>query len=314
VRALCVPERGAAPELAEVRRPAAGAGQALVRVRAAAINPVDLAIAAGRFYMPTPPPPYVPGAEAVGEVLSSATHAPGTRVWCLPMTGGLAEVVAAPEERVAPVPDALPDEPAAAIGIAGLAGWMAVRSRGGVRAGETVVVLGAGGVVGQVALQAARSAGAGRVVAVARSDEGRRRAPELGADAVLPTPGDLAGALRAACPEGADVVVDTMWGSPAVAAIAALRRNGRLVQVGSSDGPSAEITAGPLRGGRIEIRGLSVFSEDPAAIVRAYAELAGEVVAGAVRLRLEAVSLERAPAAWARQAAGTGGVKLVVRV
>jgi NADPH2:quinone reductase len=284
-----------------------------VRVRAAALNPVDLAIAAGRFYLPVPEPPFVLGAEAVGEVVSSATHPTGTRVWCLAMAGCLAELVRTPDDTLVPVPDGLPDELAVAVGIAGLAGWMSVRDRGGLQPGETVIVLAASGIVGQVAIQSARGI-ADRIVAVARSAQGRDRALVLGADVALATGPGLADALRNACGDGADLVVDPLWGAPALAALGALRHGGRLVQVGNAEAPTAEVTAGPLRGGRLDVRGISVFTEEPGARALAYAEVAEAARVGDVRLSLEVAPLDDCPAAWKRQAAGTGGTKLVLRV
>jgi NADPH:quinone reductase-like Zn-dependent oxidoreductase len=300
------------PEPAEVPEPAPEEGRALVRVRAAALNPVDVAIAAGRFYLDVPDPPYVPGAEAAGEVVSSSLHPAGTPVWCLPMTGALAEIVSVPEGAVAPLPEGLDPAPAAGLGIAGLAGWMPVRERGALRPGETVVVLGAGGAVGQAAIQVARDGGAGRIVGVARSEDGRRRASAAGADAVLPTGEGLAEALRAACAPGADLVVDVLWGAPGAAAVGALRRGGRIVQVGSAAGQSAEVAAGPFRGGRLDLRGFSVFSEEPADIVRAYRDLAEATLRGAVRMDVVEVPLADAAGAWSRVASGAGGEKLVV--
>ena len=207
MRALRLSAWGSTPELADAPEPGAVPGHTLVRVRAIALNPVDLAIAAGRFYMPLPEPPFIPGAEAVGEVVASAVHPSGTRVWCLAMVGCLAELVVVPDDGVVPVPDGLSDEMAVAVGIAGLAGWMPVRDRGGLVAGETVVVLAASGIVGQVAIQAARGI-ADRIVAVARSAEGRDQALALGADVALAIGPDLAAALRNACGDGADLVVN----------------------------------------------------------------------------------------------------------
>ena len=313
MRALLLPAWGSTPELADVPEPEAPPGRTLVRVRAIALNPVDLAIAAGRFYLPLPEPPFVPGAEAVGEVVSSAVHPPGTRVWCLAMVGSLAELVSAPDDRVVPVPDGLSDEMAVAVGIAGLAGWMPVRDRGGLAAGETVIVLAAGGIVGQVAIQAARGL-ADRIVAVARGAEGRDRALALGADVALATGPDLAIALREACGDGADLVVDPLWGDPAIAALGVLRHNGRLVQVGNAAAPVAELAPGPMRGRRLDIRGFSVFSEEPATRAQAYSALAEATLAGDVTLPLAVAPLDECPAAWERQAGGTGGVKLVLRV
>jgi NADPH:quinone reductase len=107
-------------------------------------------------------------------------------------------------------------------------------------------------------------------------------------------------------------VVDALWGPSGAAALRALARRGRLVQVGNAEAPAAEVVAGPLRGGRLDVRGISLFSEEPADVVRAYGDLAAAAAAGGVRLRVEAVGLEEGPAAWARMAAGAGGTKLVV--
>jgi NADPH:quinone reductase-like Zn-dependent oxidoreductase len=175
------------------------------------------------------------------------------------------------------------------------------------------VVLAASGIVGQVAIQAARGV-ADRIVAVARSGEGRDRALALGADVALATGPGLAEALRNACGDGADLVIDPLWGDGAVAALGVLRHGGRLVQTGNSEAPTAEVPAGPLRGGRLDIRGFSVFSEEPAARARSYAAVAEAARAGDVTLPLVVEPLDEGPSAWERQAAGTGGTKLVLRV
>jgi len=294
--------------------PARGPGEALLRLRATSINPVDLAIASGRFYGETPDPPFVIGAEAVGEVVESDRWPAGTRAWCLTTTGGFGEVFVAREEALVPVPDGISDEVAAAIGIAGLAGWMSVVDRGGVQAGETVLVLGASGVVGQVAVQAARVRGAGRIVAAARTKEGLERALSLGAHwfVALEDGADLAVEFRDACAPGADLVIDMLWGAPLQAALGAARQRARFVQVGNAAGATATITGGALRGGRFDIRGFSVFTERREDLARAYRELADAVAGGAVSVQVEALPLAEAPIAWARQAGGTAGRKLVL--
>jgi NADPH:quinone reductase len=211
-----------------------------------------------------------------------------------------------------PLPAGIDYPRAAGLGIAGLAGWMPVRERGGLAAGETVVVLGAGGAVGQVAIQAARDGGAGRIVAAARSADGRERALAAGADVALPTDAGLGDALREACGEGADLVIDILWGEPAVAAIGALRRGGRIVQVGSAAGQVAEVPAGPFRGMRLDLRGFSVFSEDTGDLA-AYPDLAEAAVRGAVSMSVVEVPFGEAAGAWSRVASsGAGGDKLVV--
>lgn len=315
MRGVSISAWGAPPEVTERPEPGRAAGRALVRVTCSSINPLDLAIGAGRFYGPLPDLPYTPGAEAVGEVLASDAHPAGTRVWCLPVIGALAEVVSVPEDWLVPVPEGVPDDLAVALGVAGMAGWMSVLDRAALVPGETAVVLGAGGAVGQVAIQAARSAGAGSVVAVSRGAAGRERALALGADVVVDGgTDDLAAALAEACPEGADVVIDPVWGPPAVAAIRALRRRGRLVQVGNAAAPVAEIPAGALRGGLLDIRGFSLLIEDAERVRAAYSEIAAAALSGEVAMDMDVVPLEEVPAAWARQSQGTGGRKTVIAV
>jgi NADPH:quinone reductase-like Zn-dependent oxidoreductase len=312
MRAAEIPERGAAPRAADVAEPAApGPGEALVRLRAGAINPVDMAIAAGRFYRPVPDPPYVPGAEAVVEVVAGARLAAGTRAWCMVTDGCLAERFVVDEAFLHPVPDGVGDELAVALGIAGMAGWMPVAERGGLRASERVLVLGANGTVGRVALWAARSRAAGRVVAVVR--EGSAEAVAGLADAVVTVGGDdLTERMREALGGGADLVVDPVWGAPALAAIRAMAPRGRLVQVGNSAGPVMELPAGPLRGGRLDLRGFSLYVEEPEDLSRAYAELCEAAAASPPDIAIESYQLEDVGAAWERQRAGGSRAKVVV--
>ena len=119
-----------------------------------------------------------------------------------------------------PVPGDVDPALAGALGIAGLAGWLPVAVRAPVQEGETVLVLGATGTVGLVAMQGARLLGAGRVVAAGRRPEALERARRLGADAVVSLDeDDLAAALREACGgDGPSLVVDPLWGEPVVAA------------------------------------------------------------------------------------------------
>ena len=147
-------------------------------VHAAPINPVDLSIASGRFYAGAPLLPYVPGTEGVGEVLESDGLAQGARVR-FEGAGAMAERVVVAEASCVEIPQ-IDDALAAGLGVAGLAAWLALEWRAELAPGETVLVLGASGAVGQVAIQSARALQAGRIVAAARSEEGLERARALG--------------------------------------------------------------------------------------------------------------------------------------
>lgn len=315
VRAVVVPAWGRTPEVREVPAPQRSRGRSLVRLLAAGLNPVDLAIGAGRFYMPLPDPPFVAGVEAVGEVEESERFPAGTRVWCVrPTAGCWAERFSADDHTLAPVDPAVDPGLAAAMGIAGLAGWMPVVDRGGLREGEAVLVLGATGAVGQVALQAARARGAGRVVAVGRNPEALGRLRALGADEViaLEEGRDLTRDLTAAFPDGVDLVIDALWGAPLVASLPALGRRARIVQVGGAAASTAEVPAGTLRGRRIDIRGFSVFVEEYPDLAREHAALVAAAAAGWVGVPIRSVPLADVGAAWEAQASGAGGTKQVL--
>ncbi|MCX6463397.1 MAG: zinc-binding alcohol dehydrogenase family protein, partial [Pseudonocardiales bacterium] len=179
--AAVVEAPGAAPVPGERPDPVPGAGEVLVRVTAAPITPLDRLCATGTSYFGTPAVPYVPGVQGVG------TTADGTPVWfatsagMAPGDGSMRGLVAVPEADLVVLPDGADPVLVAALGLSAVAAWCALTRTGGLTEGETVVVLGAGGVVGQAGVQLARLAGAGRIVAAARSADGRERAIALGA-------------------------------------------------------------------------------------------------------------------------------------
>jgi len=304
---------GSVPSVGQFPAPTRREGESLLRLVAAGLNPVDLAIGAGRFYLPLPTPPYVAGAEAVATVVASERFAPGARVWSLATSGRFAEVFVARDAELVPVPDGVSSSLAAALGIAGLAGWMPITTRAAVVPGERVLVLGASGVVGQVAVQAARVAGAGWIVAAARSAAGRERALRLGADVAVGVGGDDMGRrLAEAAGDGIDVVVDTLWGEPLVASIDVLRRGGRIVHVGAASALTAQLPGGPLRGKRVDIRGFSLFNESPEDVAREYGRLCRAAAAGEIGLGIDEVPLADAVAAWVAQATQSSGRKHVL--
>src|SRR5918993_3625249 len=195
---------GRPPAATELPEPKRGPGEALVRVHAAALNPVELHIWNGHFCDGPPRPPYVIGLEGVGVVEEGDRLAPGTRVrveFVHPgygRDGALAELTVAPEEpdasdrasqaSVAPIGDELDDTAAAALGVPVFTALMCVERAQRVGAslgGAHVLVTGATGAVGLVAVQLAKLMGAARVVAAGRNRERLERALSLGADATV---------------------------------------------------------------------------------------------------------------------------------
>ncbi|MDQ2622661.1 MAG: zinc-binding dehydrogenase, partial [Actinomycetota bacterium] len=179
--------------------------------------------------------------------------------------------------------------------------------RGQLREGETVLVNGASGSVGQIAVQAARLLGAGRVVGAARSESGRERVLELGADAVVDTGSESLGdELKRATGGGADLVLDNLWGAPAVAAIDAMNARGRLIQVGNSAGPYAEILAGRLRGGLIDILGHRNFWAPREEREKAFLTMCRHSLAGELEIEVEVSPLADVAEVWERQKLSPG--------
>ncbi|MBN1092944.1 zinc-binding dehydrogenase [Blastococcus sp. TML/M2B] len=321
MRAAVVRTPGEVPALAEHPDPAPADGDTVVRVTAAPLVPLDLLCASGTSYFGRPAVPYVPGVQGVGVVESSAELAPGTRVWfatsagMAPGDGSLAERCLVPPVDVVPVDADLPDAALAALGLSGVAAWMALTWRGGLQPGEHVLVLGAGGAVGQVAVGAARVLGARRVVAVARSQRARDRALAAGADDVVALDGDadaLTGRFRDALGGRLDVVVDPVFGAAATAASRVLSDGGRLVNLGGASGDTAEFSSAALRSRSASVLGYTNNALTPGQRRDALTAVAGHAAAGRLGVAHEAVPLTDVADAWRRQATGDPGVRLVL--
>ena len=309
MRAAVISSFGQPPVADEVTPPEGGSSRVLVRVSAAPINQLDLLIGSGRFYGGAPDPPYVPGVEGVGTVVEAEGLEPGTRVWFSfgrydSPRGSMAELCAADQARTMPIDHDIDDPTAAALGLTGLAAWMSLARRASVAAGEQVLILGAAGAVGQIALQVARLLGAGRVIAASRSEEGRTIAQKLGADAVVDSGGDdveaIATRIEQACDGPLNVVIDPVWDSHAAAAIRALGEGGRLVNFGSSGGPIAPLDSATIRSKSLSVLGYTNVSLPFDEIRSAVGALHAHAAEGKIEVLLERVGLDGIGSAFTR--------------
>jgi NADPH2:quinone reductase len=304
VRAAQISELGGTPTVADVSEPAARERE-VVDVLAVALNPLDLAVAAGRFYGGHPPLPYIPGSEAVARAKD------GRRVYVfsdglgVARDGTLAERATVAVERFVPVEEDVDDATAVALGIAGIVGWDAVK-RGRVGPGDRVLVLGASGTSGRIAVQGAKLSGAERVVAAGRDLRKLERARELGADATVALDGDLAAACGG---DGPTVVIDPLWGEPVAAAVEAAAPRARIVHFGQSAGPEATLKSGTVRGKELELIGLSNFARTNDELRAIHGELLRHAASGALQVDFEPFPLDQIGDAWAFQA---GGGKAVI--
>jgi NADPH:quinone reductase-like Zn-dependent oxidoreductase len=307
VKAAVLRQLGGPPEYGDFDEPVAGEGQVVVDVAAAAVHHVELAMASGRFYLGPPRLPTVLGIDGVGRLAN------GRRVFvdtAVPPFGTWAQRALAVEANLLDVADGVEDAPAAALGNSGLTAWLALAWRAPVQPGEGVLVLGAAGAVGWVAVQAARVLGAGRVIAAVL--EGQPAPP--GADAVVTlTPGeDWAAAFREATGgAGADVIIDPLWGPPALAALRAAAMGARFVQIGNMAGEMLELAAPVIRAYKVDILGHAVFHASIDVRRAAYLRLTEHAARGDIAVRMEAVPLPDVAAAWMRQGAGADA-KLVL--
>jgi NADPH2:quinone reductase len=301
MRAAVLHEYGV-PHAGEFQEPVAGPDQAVVEVLAAGVNPVDISFSAGRFYAGKPSLPCVAGREGVGRLAAGRVYFDAP----IAPFGSMAERALIDSRGVYPVPDRVDDGVAVAMGISGLAAWLAVSWRARLRRGEHVLVLGASGLVGQIAVQSAKLLGAARVVAAARSQDALDRTLALGADAAvrLDMDGDLPTALAEAADGRIDVVIDPLFGEPFAAAVNAASFNARLVHLGTSAGAEATLPSAAIRGKMLEIMGLSNFGAPPAARREGYDWLTAAAARGELSVEVDALPLDRVGEAWARVRAG----------
>ena len=320
MRAALLSNFGDLPEAADVSPPERADGHALVRIGAAPINKLDLFIASGNFYGASPEPPYVPGVEGVGTVVEADGLEEGTRVWFAfehydVLRGSMGELCAIEEARTVVLDNEIDDVAAAGLGLTGVAAWMSLSHRARVKPGEQVLVLGAAGAVGQIALQAARILGAGRVIGASRSDEGRAIAGELGADAVVDTSGAdvnaIASRIKSACEGPLTLVIDPTWGSLAEASVHALAPGGRLVNFGSSAGGLATLDSAVIRSNSLSVLGYTNLSLSFEEMRGAITSLHAHAAQGQVELLVEKVKLDDVSSAFDR-AGGSPHRKLIV--
>jgi NADPH2:quinone reductase len=236
-RAVRVHGWGTTPTVVDVDAPTRATGESLVRVRAATVSHLDRTIWSGSFLHP-PPLPYTPGVEGAGEVIESDTLAAGQRVWMrgaglgTARDGTWAEVVSAPDAALGPLPDTVPDELGAAFFSPCTSAWVALHHVAGLGEGDRVLVTGANGAVGSIAVQLAAEAGAEvhatSTRAVAVPDGVRAHVGEPGTEVEV------------------DVVVDTVGGPVLEACLPRVARGGRVVLVGYVGGTTVSLDVAAL--------------------------------------------------------------------
>ncbi|WP_261541890.1 NADPH:quinone oxidoreductase family protein [Burkholderia multivorans] len=310
--------------LGELPDPHVGDDSVLIDVRAAAVNYPDLLVVRGTYQV-LPERPFAPGKDAAGIVRAvgrNVTHIrPGDRVVAQMEYGAFAERVSVDERSCFVLPDSMPFDDAAAMGLVYQTAYFALVERGGFREGESVLVTGAGGGVGSAALQLVKSLG-GRALAAVSGAEQARVATETGADAIIDlTAPNLRDSLReqvraATGDRGVDVLLDTLGGDAFDAALRAIAWCGRAVVIGFASGRIPEVKVNYLLVKNIAVSGLqwSDYRDRQPEKVRAVQQAIFRLYEqGAIKPRIAArLPLARAGEALTELASGRSSGKYVV--
>jgi NADPH2:quinone reductase len=264
-------------KLVDLPDPEPGDGQVVVDVARVGVNFADTHVTSND-YLAEQHLPLVPGGEVSG------TLADGTRVAALLMNGGYAQKVAVHEQAIVPVPDGVSDDQAAALLLQGLTARSLLRVSARLEPGESVVVHAAGGGTGTLAVQLAKRYGAGRVIALASSEEKRELAQRLGADVAVDSRADdlRQAILDANDGNQVDVVLEMAGGDAFDASLNALAPFGRLVTFGIASRQPNQVSNGHLMRNSRAVVGfwLVHLFRRPDLLREGIAELLGAVAAG----------------------------------
>src|SRR5438067_12528860 len=306
---------GAMPRCEEFPEPIIGGdkdGEVIVHVHAASLKPVDKQLASGSHYASRGELPRVCGSDGVGHLDD------GRRIFfggARPPHGAMAQRTVVSHAFTFPIPENVNDETAAALPNPGVSAWLSLTYRAKLVRDGNVLILGATGVTGKLAVKIARLLGAARVVAAGRNQQALNTLPDLGADATIwlaPSETELSEAfVREGGQSGFQVVIDYVWGHPAQAFLTAITRREfaaiqsetRFVQVGESAAPTITLPAAVLRSTALTILGTAgIPARD--VLVEAFQRVMAYAAKGDLQIDTERVPLADIESAWQRHQPG----------
>jgi NADPH:quinone reductase-like Zn-dependent oxidoreductase len=305
MKAAIVVEAGKTPIYRDFKEPVPADGELLVTVSAAALSNVVKSRASGAHYSSCAQLPFVVGIDGVGRLDD------GRRVYfVLPKApfGSMSEKTVIRLSQCVFLPDDLDDVTAAAIANPGMSSWAALKERARLAAGETVLVNGATGTAGRLAVQIAKYMGAKKVVATGRNAEALRALPALGADVTIPL-GDVGNVFEDALQDqfggdGIDVVLDYLWGRSAERIIYAGAKAGkdavpvRFVHIGSVSASDITLPSAALRSSAITLMGSGIGSIPVDRVVKSIDDLMKATVPGGFAIETKAFPLSEVEQVW----------------
>jgi NADPH:quinone reductase-like Zn-dependent oxidoreductase len=306
MKAAVVSETGEVPAYREFDEPVPRDGEVRVTVTACALTNFTKVRAAGRHFSFNARPPFVVGIDGVGKLED------GRRVYFLfprPPFGGMAEKTVVPSSQCVALSEEVDDITLAAIADPGMSAWVALQSRAKLAPGETVLVNGATGSAGRIAVQVAKYLGAGRVIATGRNPGVLASFAALGADEVIALTGDsepLLDALRQQFEHGVDVVLDYLWGPSAEQILAAARaatgKNAiRFVQIGTASASDITLPGTVLRSSPLQIMGSGIGTVTIDEIMGIMSNLMNAAPAARFEIAKKVLPLSRIAEAWSTE-------------
>jgi len=318
MKAAIVTGPGKTPIYGDFNEPEPKAGEELIHVSASALSQLTKGRASGAHYSSSGQFPAVVGVDGVGRTTD------GRRVYfVLPQApfGAMAERAAVRREQCIPLPDGVDDVTAAAIANPGMSSWAALKERAHLVAGENVLINGATGVAGKLAVQIARHMGAKKIIATGRNAQALEELKELGADVVIPltlAPENLEAAFHEQfAGDGVHVVLDYLWGKSAemlIVAAAKADRDGvqlRYVNIGSMSGGDISLPAAALRSSDLLLMGSGIGSVSLAGLLGAIHGVMQAVVPGKLQIETETVPLADVEENWNKDSGGSRVVFVV---
>jgi NADPH:quinone reductase-like Zn-dependent oxidoreductase len=306
MKAAIVVEAGKTPIYGDFEEPVAKTGEVRVTVSAAALSTVVKSRASGAHYSSSGELPFVVGIDGVGRFDD------GRRVYfALPRApfGSMSEKTVIRPSQCVTLPDDLDDVTAAAIANPGMSAWAAFKERAKLTAGETVLINGATGTAGRLAVQIAKYLGARKVVATGRNVEALKALSRLGADVTIPL-GDAGDAFEDALKEqfggdGIDVVLDYLWGSSAERVLIAGAKAGRdavpirFVHIGAVSASNITLPGAALRSSAITLMGSGIGSIPLDRIMQSIDELMQATLPGGFEIATRTFPLSEVERVWA---------------
>jgi NADPH:quinone reductase-like Zn-dependent oxidoreductase len=322
MKAAVVIEKGSTPQYAEMPDPEITENGIPVTVKAASIKNLDRAIAGGHHYSVSHEPhqPRIIGTDGAGYLEN------GQKVYFFSKKGTVAEKAIADKDLMVPIPDALDFATASALPNAVMGSAMGLKFKAGMKPGDTVLINGATGVTGKIAIQIARLYGAGKIIVTGRNEEILSSLPELGANETVSLQlkdEDFKQRIREIHSKTPiDIVLDYIWGHSVELILTALKGNGtfshktKLVSVGGMSGDVIQLSSQIMRGADIQISGSGLGSWTPEESKLLFSEIIPEMFQAAAEGRMtidtETAEIKDIEAVWNKEI--PGGKRLVITI